>query len=178
VVVVDEDVVVVVGGTVVVVVSGSVVEEVSAVWATVGDGAATADVVGPARPARSPVRPRPGPPAAATPVPVGDRSRPGPAVVVLEAHDVVLAEVVAVLHLDEHHGAALRVLDAVVGADRDVHGVPRRQVARHPVEGHPRRAAHDEPVLGAPGVALVAEPLAGPDLDALDLERGLVVEDE
>jgi hypothetical protein len=62
-----------------------------------------------------------------------------------------------VLDLDEHHQCVGRVLDPVVGADGDVDGVPRRDLATLAVEGDDRRAVDDEPVLGATGVALVAE---------------------
>ena len=42
------------------------------------------------------------------------------AVAVLEAHDVVFAEVLAALHFNQFHGDAARVGEAVSAAHRDV----------------------------------------------------------
>src|SRR5690606_37025320 len=46
-----------------------------------------------------------------------------PAVPVLEAHDIVLAQVGARLYLDDVQRNLARVLDAVLGAQRDVRGL-------------------------------------------------------
>ncbi len=93
-----------------------------------------------------------------------------PAVVVVEADDVVLAEVAALLHLDEQQRLVAAVLDAVRGAHGDVDGLARRDLLHHVVEGDRGRACDDEPVLGALGVALVAQAVARLHGDALDLE--------
>src|SRR5579863_5761045 len=87
--------------------------------------------------------------------------------VVLEAHDVVLAEVRAVLDLDEDDGYRAVVLAAVRLTDRDVDAGAGPEVVLDAVDDHSRLATHDEPVLGALGVELVTQALAGRDHDPL-----------
>src|ERR1700761_7786008 len=92
------------------------------------------------------------------------------AVVVVETDDVVLAEVVALLDLDEHQRPGPGVADPVGHSDRDVDRVAPLDLAVTAVKGDDPGSGDHEPVLGAPGVLLVAQPLARPDLDGLHLE--------
>ena len=103
--------------------------------------------------------------------------RLGPPVVVVQADDVVFAEVVAVLDLDEHQGNLARVVDPVRRAGRHIDGVTALHVGAVTVEGDDPGPAHHEPVLRTPCVPLVAEALPGPDLDCLDLEIRALRED-
>src|SRR5690349_10766545 len=96
-------------------------------------------------------------------------ARCGTAVVVLAADDVVLAQVGAVLHLDQQHRHATRVLDPVPGPARHVHGSPRLEPLRTARDDDPGRARDHHPVLGPEAVALQAQPLARLDEEALDL---------
>src|SRR5258708_5507537 len=72
--------------------------------------------------------------------------RSGPSVVVVEAHDVVLAEVVALLDLDEDQRAVARVGDPVGGAQGDVDGLAHTELVVGAVEGHQGGAGDHEPV--------------------------------
>src|SRR5580704_1697384 len=92
-----------------------------------------------------------------------------PTEVVLEAHDIVLAKVRAVLDLDEDDRHRAVVLAAVCLTDGDVDAAAGAEVVLDAVEDHRRLTAHDEPVLGALGVELVTQSLAGRDDDPLDL---------
>src|SRR5690348_5061398 len=93
-----------------------------------------------------------------------------PAIVVLQADDVIFTKVVAVLHFHEDQRGGAGVVDPVRHAEPDVDRGTR--VHRHfgAVERDDAVALDDEPVLGPPGVPLVAEPLPGMHLDRLDLE--------
>src|ERR1039458_2741672 len=100
-----------------------------------------------------------------------------PSEVVLETHDVVLAEVTAVLDLDEDHRHRAVVLAAVRLTDGDVDARSGTEVVLDTVEDDGRLAAHDEPMFGALVVELIAQALAGSDDDALHLVvEHLVVE--
>src|SRR5580693_6613647 len=92
-----------------------------------------------------------------------------PSEVVLESHDVVLAEVGAVLHFDEDDRHRAVVLAPVRLPNGDVDARAGTEVVLDAVEDDGRLAAHDEPVLGALGVELVAQSLARRDHDALHL---------
>ena len=80
--------------------------------------------------------------------------------VVGEARDVVLAEVVAALHLDEHQWFVAIVGNTMGSAHRHVDRGTCRQPERLVVERHRSGTADPEPVLGSSGVELVAEPLS------------------
>src|SRR5271170_2165657 len=77
-----------------------------------------------------------------------------PSEVVLETHDVVLAEIGSVLDLDEDDRHRAVVLATVRLTDRDVDTRAGTEVVLDAVEDHGRLTAHDEPVLGALGVEL------------------------
>ncbi len=100
-----------------------------------------------------------------------------PSEVVLQADDVVLTEVVAVLDLDEDQVLATRVLDPVCGAEGDVDRASRPDADADTVEGDDAVALEDEPMLGPTVVHLVAEALPGKDHDALHLVAGALVQD-
>src|SRR6201993_4078353 len=89
---------------------------------------------------------------------------------VLEAHDVVLPEVGARLHLDdlEHDGA--RILDAVLHADRDIGRLVLLEEEHFLAPRDARRARHHDPMLGAVMMQLERELRAGLDLEALHLK--------
>jgi hypothetical protein len=89
---------------------------------------------------------------------------------VLVADDVVLAEIAAGLHLDQHHRQFAGVLHPVHGAQRDVDRLVLGHQLHVAADGHLRGALHHDPVLGAVVVALQAERRAGVHDDALDLE--------
>jgi hypothetical protein len=99
----------------------------------------------------------------------------GPPEVVFQADDVVLAEVGAVLHLNEDDVGVAELAMRWAAFEGDVDGLPRPQLGHRAVQGHLGRPRHDEPVLGPLGVALVAEPLARVHHDALDLVVGRVI---
>src|SRR5215467_3395372 len=92
------------------------------------------------------------------------------AVAVLEAHDVVLAEVRPRLYLDdlEHDGA--RILDAMLHADRDVSRLVLLEEEHLLAAGDARRACDDHPVLGPMMMHLQRELRTGLDLQALHLK--------
>ena len=89
----------------------------------------------------------------------------GAAVVVLEAADVVLAEVVAVLDLDDEQRLVVEVGDAVGHAEGDHDRLALVQHDGVLADLTGRDAGDDVPVLGAAFVGLEREPLAGLDLE-------------
>src|SRR3984893_12782271 len=70
-------------------------------------------------------------------------------VTVLEAHDVVLAQVRAGLHLDDFQRHRARVLDAVLDAHRDVGRLVLFEKEDLVAASDARGAGHHHPVLGA-----------------------------
>jgi len=100
-----------------------------------------------------------------------------PTVVVVEPGDVILAEVVAELYLDEHQVRRAGVLDPVGGPPGDVDGLTSGDRQLGTVQGDDAVARHHEPMFGSPLMALVAEALARRHCDPLDLVVGGVVED-
>src|SRR6185436_3871977 len=88
-------------------------------------------------------------------------------VVVLDADDVVLAEIAAGLDFDQFELDLAGILQPVHRADRDVdrfvlvHGLDQF------VDGHLCRSAHHDPVLGTVVMLLQREPPARLDDDAL-----------
>src|SRR6266542_3825628 len=109
----------------------------------------------------------------------GERAAVGPAlgaeravrppVVVLAPDDVVLAEVGAVLDLDDHDPEAAGVLDPVPGTARHDHRPPGLEPARPPADHDARRPRDHRPVLGTVAMALEADAVARVDHEALDL---------
>ena len=69
------------------------------------------------------------------------------AVAVLEAHDVVFAQVFAALHFDQLHGDAPGVGQAVFAAQRDVGALVFTHELLFTIPFHQGRALHHHPVL-------------------------------
>src|SRR5262249_39108824 len=91
-------------------------------------------------------------------------------VVVLEAHNVVFAEIAAALHLDQLERDPPRIGEAMHGADRDVDGFVLVHSANLLADRHLGGAAHHDPMLGAVHVLLQRQLAARIHDDALDLE--------
>jgi hypothetical protein len=100
----------------------------------------------------------------------GLSARPKPPVVVVKADDIVLAEIVAVLDLNEHQWNMTGVLDPVGDTARNIDSIPWADLDGAAVKGDDPMPRDHEPVLGAPRMRLVTEALAGAHLDRLDLE--------
>jgi len=81
--------------------------------------------------------------------------------VVVESVNIVLAEVLAVLHFDEYEVSVASVLDPVRHLRRHVDCRSRLHIYLLTVESHDTFAAHNEPVLGSPIVCLITQPMAG-----------------
>src|SRR5438093_1390655 len=92
-----------------------------------------------------------------------------PSVVVCKAHDVVLAEIVAALHLDDvqRHGAG--VLQTVRRSLGDARALVDVEIEDALATGDPRGAGRDDPVLAAPVMVLERQAPSRLDRDALDL---------
>src|SRR3954447_26455753 len=103
----------------------------------------------------------------------GRRSAP---VVVLEADDVVLAQVGADLDLDQDQVVLLVVADPVRCSDGHMDAPPSPEHALTITDGAGRPTGHDHPVLGPTGMGLQREPGVAPNGDALDLVVRTLVE--
>src|SRR5690606_993925 len=99
--------------------------------------------------------------------------RAGPAIDVVKALDVVFAEVVTALHLDEDHVLSGTVLQTMFDTLGYVGRLVGDQVTRFLTTGHGGHAAHHYPVLGAMMVQLQRQCTARLHDDALDLEAGI-----
>lgn len=98
-------------------------------------------------------------------------------IIVLQALDVVFAEVGAVLYLYEHQHVFARVRDAVRGAGRHIQGIAGLQGDDVFVAGGGAGPGNDEPVLRPMTVTLEAESRSGQHLDTLDLVGVGIFED-
>src|SRR6202007_2523580 len=81
-------------------------------------------------------------------------------VVVLDADDVVLAEIAAGLHLDQLQHDLAGIVQPVHRAHRDINRLVLVHGLDVVIDGDARRAAHHDPVLGAMVVLLQREPVA------------------
>ena len=99
------------------------------------------------------------------------------AVIVGEPFDVVLAEVLARLDLDEDHVTRSLVCDPVGGATGDIDGLPRLELNLPARRGSRSPPLNEVPVLGPAAVALEAQPLPRIDADPFHLVVGLVGQD-
>src|SRR5262249_46484782 len=97
--------------------------------------------------------------------------------IILQPHDVVLAQIIAALHFDKDHRGVAGVLDPVRRAYRDVDVFAGAENDFFVVESNLRRALHDEPVLGAARVFLIAQPFSWQNLNAFDFVSLALVED-
>lgn len=99
----------------------------------------------------------------------------GSSEVVFQTLDVILAEIVAALHLDEHEVGVTGVADPMSTTHRNVERVADEEPARRTVKGHLGLATDDKPVLHSSHMALIAQPPSRPDLDSLHLVTRPVV---
>src|SRR5277367_5226867 len=91
-------------------------------------------------------------------------------IVVLDAHDVVLAQIAAGLNLDQLELDFSRIFKAMLGTDRNLDRLVLVDDFNLVADRHPRRAADHDPMLGAMMMGLQRQPAALLDYDALDLE--------
>jgi len=91
------------------------------------------------------------------------------AVIVVQAHDVILAEVVTGLNFDEYEALGPGVLDAMSGTERNVNCFSPTDFMLDRVEGDRRPSGKDIPVFGATLVLLVTKAVPRRYLDPLDL---------
>src|SRR5580692_7225452 len=92
------------------------------------------------------------------------------AIDILEADDVVLAEVAAGLHLDEFERDLARIGEPVNGADRDIGGLVLVQDLLVVADGDFRGAPHHHPMLRAVEMLLQGQGPARSNDEALDLK--------
>ncbi len=81
-------------------------------------------------------------------------------IVVLDAFDIVLAEIAPGLHLDQFKIDLAGILQAVPGAARHIDRFVFVQHLHLVADRHPRRAANDDPMLGPVMVQLQRQPAA------------------
>src|SRR5438132_234543 len=75
-------------------------------------------------------------------------------VLVVEAHDVVLAEIIAALHLDQHERISAGILEAMHRLDRNVRRLIRFQLEHVIAARDAGAAVDDDPMLAAPMMQL------------------------
>ena len=80
------------------------------------------------------------------------------AVVIVEALDIVLFDIFAVLNFDDLKRNLLRVLEAVFRVDGNIRAFICMDQVCLPLSGHPRRPCHHHPVLAPPSVELKTQP--------------------
>src|SRR5689334_14865736 len=93
-------------------------------------------------------------------------------VFVVEAHDVVFAQVIPALHFDHYQRLVARIFQPVACLDRDEGRLVDQKRINAIAVGDARFPADDHPVFTAPVVKLQRQGGARPDLDTLDLEAG------
>src|SRR6266481_3490671 len=93
----------------------------------------------------------------------------GALVIVLDANDVVLAEIAAGLDFDQLQRNLAWIFHPMGRADRNIDRFVLMYGLDEFIDGHARRAAHHDPVLGAMVMLLQREPAARLHHDALDL---------
>src|SRR6266404_4944761 len=94
----------------------------------------------------------------------------GAAKVVLQPHDVILAEIAAALHFNEDQQLGAGILDAMGSSDVDVDRFACQDSDFFVVKRNFGSAGNDEPVLCALRMFLITQSLAGQHFDAFDLE--------
>jgi hypothetical protein len=82
------------------------------------------------------------------------RIRAFAAIIVFKTNDIIFAEVIPTLNLDDVHGLFKRVRNAMNIADRDVGGLIDAQIEDLIIFGNSRPALHDNPVFGPVGMLL------------------------
>ena len=89
-------------------------------------------------------------------------------VVVAEADDIIFAQVLAVLHLNNHQRDDARVLQAMLGARGHVGGLVGRNELFFVSAGDLGGAGNDNPVFASMVVLLQAKAMLGQNHDPLD----------
>src|SRR3990170_2699125 len=102
----------------------------------------------------------------------------GPAEVILESLDIVLAEILPLLHLGHDDRLFPGVLDPVDRPERDVDRPARGHPDLPSVECDQRLSPDEIPMLRPVPMPLQAEPLPRPDGELLDLESFRFEEDQ
>src|SRR5687768_5647339 len=97
--------------------------------------------------------------------------------VVLEADDVVFAEIRAALDFDKNQIFFTGIFDAMSGADGNVDGFTSAYGDLAAVECDLRGAGDYDPVFGSLRMLLITQALSGQHLDSFDLESGCFLED-
>ena len=82
-------------------------------------------------------------------------------IIILDANDIVLAEIAPGLNLDQLQQNLARIFQPVDGADRDVDRFVLVDDLNQFVHGNLRGTAHHDPVLGAMVMLLQREPATG-----------------
>src|SRR5687768_15234820 len=98
-------------------------------------------------------------------------------ILIVEAQDVVLADVVAGLDLDHHAVDGAWIGQAVHRSGADVGGLVRTHEDLLLVAQHLGHSGNDDPMLAAMVMHLQRQAAAGPDDDALDLEARAFLQD-
>src|SRR5690606_28402491 len=101
----------------------------------------------------------------------------GSVVDVLEAHDVVLPEIVPALDLDELDRDIAEVLEAVNRTQWNMDVLVRSENAHVSIHCDLSQSADDDPMLGPVPVLLKRKAPVRVDDDALDLKSGSVIDD-
>src|SRR5206468_11289829 len=86
----------------------------------------------------------------------------------MKSHDVVLAEVRAILHLDDLQRLGTGVLQPVAGLLRDAGALAHSDIEDAAPTRYPRLPLNDDPVLAPLAMKLQGEPHARVDRDPLD----------
>ena len=91
-------------------------------------------------------------------------------IIVLDADDIIFAEIAAGLHLDQFEIDLAGIFQPMPDADRHIDRIRfHAAILLSVADRHPRRAAHHDPVLGAMMMQLQRQPPARLHHDALDL---------
>jgi hypothetical protein len=90
-------------------------------------------------------------------------------VIVFEPHDIVLAQVIAELNLDEYEGVIRSVAETVIGLWRDVYVFACIESQLTVSADDIGRAGDDDPVFAAPCMTLEAQARARFNFKPLDL---------
>jgi hypothetical protein len=101
-----------------------------------------------------------------------------PTKIVVEANDVVLAKVIAILNLDEDQLVWARVLYAMPRSSGNIDRLSGAERVGNVIEDDDCVTSRHEPVLRTVLVELIAETLACAYRDALDLVPRLVIKHE
>src|SRR5579885_1785998 len=96
--------------------------------------------------------------------------RSGARIDILEAHDVVFAQIIATLYFDDFNGLFGHVLEAMLRAQWNEYGFILAQVENIFSARDAGGSEHHYPVLGATMMHLQRQACSGVDTDAFDLK--------